>query len=138
MINGWSLTEYSEDQDLVHINKWLKERKHPEVDPYDVPSIGYVANYKTRPIAAGFLRLVEGENGWFDSLVSNPIATQEFRHIALDMVIEALIKQAKSKGISKIIGYSVDGGTLERALRHNFVKLPHTVISLDLKNGPSH
>lgn len=137
-MKGWAVSEYDEDQDLLHINKWLKERKHPEIDAYDVPDIGYVANYKSRPVAAGFLRMVEGENAWFDSLITNPGATPEFRHIALDLVVEAILNKAKLRGIAKIIAFSVDEGTLKRALRHNFVQLPHTVISLDLKNGPSH
>lgn len=135
---GWSLTAYDEDRDLSHINGWLKDRSRPEVDPYDVPDLGFVANFKNRPIAAGFLRQVEGQNALFDSLVSNPGATAEFRHIALDMVVDGIIRAAKVKDIHQILAFSIDEGTLKRALRHNFVKLPHTVISLDLKNGPSH
>jgi hypothetical protein len=137
-MQGWSLTPYDEDQDLVHINRWLQERKKPEVDAYDIPDVGFVANFKNRPIAAGFLRQIEGQNAIFDSLVTNPNATPEFRHIGLDMVIEAIIYAAKKRGINQVLAFSVDEGTLKRALRHNFVKLPHTVISLDLKNGPSH
>lgn len=135
---GWSLTAYDEDRDLSHINKWLKERARPEVDPYDVPDVGFVANYKNRPIAAGFLRQIEGQNAVFDSLVSNPGATAEFRHIGLDLIFEAIIASARKRDIHQILGFSIDEGTLKRALRHNFVKLPHTVMSLDLKNGPSH
>lgn len=137
-MSQWTVTEYDEDQDLHHINTWLRDRKHPEIDPYDIPEIGYVANFKNRPIACGFLRALEGEDAMFDGLASNPIATSEFRHIALDMVMNAIIDKAKSKGIGKILGFTVDVGTLERAIRHNFVKLPHTFVTLDLKNGPSH
>lgn len=134
----WTIHKYDEEQDLHHINKWLKDRKHPEQDAYDVPDIGYVACFANRPIAAGFLKQMEGENSIFDGLCSNPLATSEFRNIALDMVVGAIITLAKSRGIKQIIGWSIDEGTLKRAYRHDFVKLPHTLIALDLKNGPSH
>lgn len=137
-MKGWSLSKYDEDQDLHHINKWLQEHKRPEVDPYDVPDIGFMANFKNRPIAAGFLRQIEGENALFDSLISNPGATSEFRHIAIDMVVNEIVRIARERGIRQILAFSIDEGTLKRAIRHNFVKLPHTVIALDLKNGPAH
>lgn len=137
-MDGWTIHKYKEERDLFHINKWLQMRHQPEVDPYDIPEIGFMAMFKDRPIAAGFLRQIEGDTGLFDSLVSHPVATAEFRHIALDMVVNSIITSARSRNIKQVLAYTVDKGTLERAFRHNFVKLPHTVIALDLKNGPSH
>lgn len=137
-MEGWSLRKYDESLDLIHINKWLVARQKQDVDPYDVPDVGFVACFKKRPIAAGFLRQIEGENALFDSLISNPEATSEFRHIAIDLVVNAVIGAARKRGIKQVLAFTVDEGTLKRALRHSFVKLPHTVISLDLKSGLSH
>ena len=134
----FTVHKYNEDTDLEHINKWLKEYSKAPCDPYDMPDVGFVCKRGDYPIAAGFLRQIEGENALFDSLITNPGASSEFRHIALDLVVNAVIEAAKKRGIRQIIAYSVDDSTLKRAIRHDFVKLPHTVIALNLKNGLSH
>lgn len=134
----WFVREYDEAIDLKHINEWLQKRSHAELDPYNIPAVGFVSTYMKRPIAAGFLREAECDSAIFDGLVSNPQATKEFRHQALDLVIEAILSYAKAKDINQIWAWSIDASTLERAARHGFVKQPHTLVVLSLQSGSMH
>lgn len=99
----------------------------------NTPKIGFIATRDRNPVAAGFLRKVEGGVCLIDSLISNPFESSIDRHNAIDAIVDALIDAAKINNSDKILAYSLDTGTLERASRHGFVKLPHSVIALNLK-----
>ena len=99
-----------------------------------LPKIGYISYTETgTPVAAGFLRKVEGGYGQIDTLVTNPNIPSEIRHKALTRVVDALIAAAKVEGLEGIISYTRDESVLKRAQTIGFRPCPHTVISLDLK-----
>jgi hypothetical protein len=133
----WTVKEFDEEY-LPIINEWLRKRKSPEVSLEELPAVGFVAGYQDNWIAAGFLLQTENGHAIIDSLASNPDFDGHSRHVAIDLVVQAIISSAKTLGLTSLLAYTVDVGTLERALRHGFAKLPHTLIALDLKNGPSH
>lgn len=133
----WEVRNFDEEHVEI-INEWLKKRNSPQVDIEELPAVGFIAGYQEEWIAAGFLLQTENGHGIFDSLVSNPDFDGHARHVAIDLVAQAIISSAKTLSLTSLLAYTVDEGTLERALRHGFAKLPHTLIALDLKNGPSH
>ncbi len=133
----WEIRNFDEEY-LDIINEWLKKRKSPEVNLEELPAVGFISGYQGQWIAAGFLLQTENGHAIIDSLVSNPDFDGHSRHVAIDLVVEAIIASAKTLDLTSLLAYTVDEGTLERALRHGFAKLPHTLIALDLKNGPSH
>lgn len=108
-------------KDVPSINKWLKKQGHPEVTYWDLPKMGFIVP----GVAAGFVRQVEGGYGILDSLVSNPLASKETRHRALDSLFTQLI----ASGPSKMIGTTVDKGTFSRAVDHGFKPHPHTFLT---------
>jgi hypothetical protein len=99
----------------------------------EMPAIGYIAFEDTVPVAACFLRKVEGGYGQLDGLTSNPHCSKENRHKALDLVVQRCIKAAEDCGIKHIISFTLDSSTTSRAEANGFVKQPHTVIALSIK-----
>lgn len=131
----FKIKKFFEYTDLPIINGWLGKHKHQLLRSYEIPNIGYVVIYGQVPIAAAFLRQMEGRHALFDGLVSNPEADGKIRNIAIEMLVKKIIKSARSHRIKHIMAYSVDESTLKRSLRHGFVQLPHIAITLDIKNS---
>lgn len=112
------------------VNGWLSARSLEL--PREYPAIGFIAYEGTYPIAAGFLRLVEGGTAILDSLVTNPAQSSELRSKSIDLVVENLIKKGKELGLSGIIAYTIEPNVLRRSTKHGFQELPHKVISVKL------
>lgn len=115
--------------DFNLINEWLNVRDLDPVDHPDLPEIGFVCEGVV-PIAAAFIRRCEGDYAIFDSLISNPKLEGAIRNEAIDLLVDEIVKKAQDMGIKQLFAYSVDDRTLERAFRHGFVKLPHSIIAM--------
>jgi hypothetical protein len=98
-----------------------------------LPKIGYIALLNNHPVAAGFLRRLEGGYAQMDTLVSNPYFGSQIRHIAIDKVVKTLIEDAKSLNLHGIIGFTADSGVLNRAESLGFNVIQQTLIALPLK-----
>ncbi len=121
-----------DQDDPKHIADWLRARELSAEGSINLPELGLIA-YKTGcPIAAGFLRRVEGGYAILDSLVTNPMVLPALRDKTLDLLVKDLISLAKENGIKGLIATTVDCHVIERALKHGFIKLPHVSISLAL------
>lgn len=101
----------------------------------ETPRIGYVAYSDETPVAMAFLRIVEGGHAQLDGLVSNPLATGKKRHLGIDCIITKLIQVARGYGIKSILALSTDESTILRSRSHGFVKLPHTLIAVDISDN---
>lgn len=119
---------------LRDIVEWLLARDLPISLVDDLPKTGFIALSDNRkPIAAGFLREVEGNYGIADSYVTDPRADSGERHSAMDRVVEAVITEAKARNMKMILATSHDLNTISRAQRHGYEKQDHTVLTLDLR-----
>lgn len=99
-----------------------------------LPSIGFIAFEGSVPIAAGFLRKIEGNYGMIDSLVTNAQSSSELRHEAIDLIVRHLIKSAKHLKMNSILSFSKDKSTLVRSISHGFMLSDkHVMLSLNLK-----
>lgn len=114
------------------INDWLVKRDMPSLPVEDFPAIGFLALDGVTPIAAAFIRRLEGGFAQYDGLITNPGATSELRDKANDLVTTEIIKTCKQLGIKALTAYSTDENTLIRAEKHGFRRLPHTMIALGL------
>lgn len=115
------------------IASWLRERGCSDDDGLDLPEIGYISFSEDVPVAVAFLRRCEGRHGILEGLVSNPYASSLERHLGIDLAVREVILCARRLKLKEIIAYSKDDGTLERSLNHGFLKLPHTLIGLNLE-----
>lgn len=77
-------------------------------------------------VAFAALRAIEGGYWLFDSMVTNPLCSSETRHAALEAIYKQVFEITKDS--NGVIGLTVDAGALNRAKRHGFRQLPHTVL----------
>lgn len=126
------LEQYSPESHATSLTGWLIGRGVAYV-PDEYPEIGYVVCERGTPIAACFLRRIEGGYAQLDSLMTDPGAASEQRHAAIDLAVSQLITIAKQLKIKGIVCTTRSKEVLERALsRHGFVLLPEVVIALSL------
>jgi hypothetical protein len=116
---------------LSHISSWLEARKISVPNSKEFPKLGLVVQYEGKPIAMGFLRMVEGNYAQLDGMTTNPEASPELRNRANDVLTQNLLDTAKRLKIKKIIAFTLDENTLMRSFRHGFVKLSHSLIAID-------
>lgn len=116
---------------LSTVNEWLVGRELPAI--VMTPKMGYMTFYRGTPVACAFLREVEGGYGILDGLCTNPDFPGDQRSVAIDMVVEALMRDAASNGVTALIAWSHDKNTLLRSAKHGFVKFPQTMIIANLK-----
>lgn len=103
--------------DLGSINKWLKQWKHAEVQWADMPEQSLIIP----GVASASLRRCEGQVGIVDSIVTNPWASSLTRNAALNK----LFKVITESDCKRLIGFSTDKHTLERAVKHGFKASPY-------------
>lgn len=122
------------DKDFSVINGWLKSRHLPLWQERFMPRIGMMAYEEDLLMAAGFMRICEGNVGLFDSLVSNKDITGPFRDKAIDKVIEAVVEEGKIIGLVSIIGLTVIPSLMDRIIRkHGFFKSDSHVMVLNFE-----
>lgn len=125
------LIRFNVHEDLEHINAWLSKHTMPPVTRLDLPEMGYMAWERGKPVAAIFMRRAEGSMGIVDSLISNPEAAPDIRHLALDALINHIVEQAKRAKIKVLLGYTRDKSTLERSVRLGFAQSPFAIVVMD-------
>ncbi len=113
----------------LFISDWLLERGMNTEIIHDLPKLGWMV-YGDEPLAAGFLRLVEGNYGLIDGLITKPFVGlgNRRRSEALDLIVEKIIHEAKVLGLKKIFAFSSDKATLTRSLKHGFIHQIDTMI----------
>ncbi len=115
--------------DLLNSNNYIGIS---DVNMKTLPKIGYIALLGGHPIAAGFLRRVEGGYAQLDTLTSNKMFGSLIRHQGIELVVNHLIQDAKDLRLKGIIAFTTDDGILERADQRGFTTLTHSVIALKL------
>jgi hypothetical protein len=125
--------KYFDYDDLPFLNDWLRARGMAPSEFSDLPTVGFVVSEGDLRIAACFLRRCEGNYGIVDGLTTNPEAPSVLRHVAIDTAVRMICEEARQREITKLVAWSIDKGTLERAYeRHGFVQSHNTLITKDL------
>lgn len=120
---------------LLDMHKRRQYEGLPFITMKTLPKIGYICLLGQEPIAAGFLRRVEGGYGQLDTLVSSPHFGSKIRHVAISKVVEALLEDARTLRLEGIIAFSKDEGVLSRAESIGFKRLSDSLIGLSLISG---
>lgn len=108
---------------IKQINRWLAKRDLKPIDPTEMPATSFIIP----GVAACGIRVCEGQIGILDSVVTNPHASKQVRNAALNQLFEHAIAHP---GFKRLMGFSIDKHTLERAERHGFKAMPHLIMSL--------
>ncbi len=106
--------------DLRELHHLQKYPQISEIKMKTLPKIGYIAYLGDSPIAAGFLRRVEGGFAQLDTFVSNPHFGSQVRHIGIEGVKSALLEEAKVLKLEGIIVLTDDGSIISRAVDTGF------------------
>lgn len=84
------------------------------------------------PVAAGFLRRVEGGYGQLDTFATNPYLGSKLRHEGINLIWNALLDEAKSLELVGLLAFSRDSGILSRAQSQGFQTVSDTLLVLNL------
>ncbi len=115
--------------DILSSNDYLNIS---EINMKSLPKIGYIALLNGHPIAAGFLRRVEGGYAQIDTLTSNKYFGSKIRHLGIKLVVDTLILEAKTLKLKGIIAFTKDEGILKRAKEIGFTEPEAKLIALKL------
>lgn len=87
------------------------------------------------PIAAGFLRRVEGGYAQLDTFTSNPFFGSKIRHLGINLVVDSLLSDAKDLKLRGILAITEDSGILSRSKTHGFKEIEQKLIGLSLEES---
>jgi hypothetical protein len=113
----------------------LKNQKYLEISTVSMktlPKNGYIVLMNGHPIAAGFLRRLEGGYAQIDGLTSNPHFGSQIRHKAIDLVVEHLISDAKTLKLKGILALTKEQSIVNRAKDKGFQVVEQTVLAISL------
>lgn len=112
----------------------LENREYMEINSItmkNLPKIGHIALLSgKKPIAAGFLRRVEGGYAQLDGLVSNPHFGSIIRNQGITEVVNNLIRDAKALKLNGIIAFTADKSVILRAEAIGFHNVNQSMIVL--------
>ena len=114
----------------------LKSRGFPtdKIIMKTLPKIGYMVYFGKEPVAAGFLRRVEGGFAQLDGFVSSPFFGSNVRNQGISLVTDTLIQEAKALKLNGVIAFSQDDGISKRIQELPFTILPSIVGIMYLKD----
>lgn len=114
---------FEREKHIHFLHTWLDIRGLDHSFTNSLPKLGFIGMNGTTGIVAAFLRHVEPDFAMFDSLITNPLVDPEVRHKALDEIYDHIFKLAKSMKVVKIIGFTKDANTNQRARKLGFKPL---------------
>jgi hypothetical protein len=118
---------YDNVRDLRHILSLLANYSFDSALAADLPKFGLIAIENNIPIAAGFLREVEGDYAMLDSYITNSSVDGALRNKALDLITSKLMKIAEHNNVVKLIAFTKSESIFNRSLKHGFNASPHLV-----------
>lgn len=114
----------------------LQNQKYLEISTVTMktlPKIGFMAIYNGHPVAAGFLRRVEGGYAQLDGLTSNPYFGSKIRHEGIDLVVDTLIQEAADLKLKGIIAFTKEPSIVSRAQEKGFKVIEQTLLAIPSK-----
>lgn len=106
----------------------------PEISSY-LPEIGFIVrDEKNTPVAAGFLRKLEGNFGMLDTYVSNASLPAETRHQAIELITQTIEITAKNLGLNGLLFFTAHNSIGQRALDRGYRLTSNIMMVKDLKS----
>lgn len=96
--------------------KWLHFYDAEPIEPDFLPPTGFVVE----GLAMGFLYRSDTKMAQIETLVANVYAPVEERDMATDLVVTALIEEARAAGFRTLVGTTKLDAVVKRALKHGF------------------
>lgn len=97
-----------------------------------LPRTGYIVLMNDKPLAAGFLRRVEGGYGQLDTFATNPYLGSKLRNEAINLIVDQLMEEAKRLKLHGLLAFTHDKGILSRASHRGFNATGETLLVLKI------
>jgi len=117
------------------LDGWLESRKAYRTSEHEIPDVGVMVYVDGKPVCAAFLRKVEGNTAQLDGLTTNPEASPEDRHKAIESAVNYITEEAKKLKLFGIIAHTEDLTVVSRALYHHGFILSREVVLVLPLNG---
>lgn len=108
------------------IAKWLQ--RHGRGLKTQLPKHSFIVP----GVAAIGLRLIEGNLGMIDSLVTNKLVSAPLRNKAIEALIAQVHLQAYALKLTGLIAFSTDDSTIKRAFSHGYIQHGHLILTKEL------
>lgn len=99
---------------------WWSERKFTPPPLEFMPPTGFVVLMNEHPVCAGFLTMTDANVCVLGHLVSDPRVAGEYRHGAMDYLMNCLIAKAKASDMKMVFASTNLSGLQERYQKHGF------------------
>lgn len=132
MSDNFVLVKYNPTHHQKIIKEWLLDRNLNDSLSGELPKVGWIIFKEGEAVASAFLRECEGNVLILDSIISNPKCSLYRRHLALEVLFESALLFARHIGCPRVLGFSVNKGTIKRSKKHGFIEQPHKLLSINL------
>lgn len=111
-------------KDLQSIDKWSGLKTEPAYTTFIIPGV----------CGASLVRTEANEFAFLNNLVTNPHVSRELRQRAIDALVAHIVEFTHNLHIGRLIAFTTNNSTIERAGRFGFERLPHTLLFKNLEN----
>jgi hypothetical protein len=125
-----TVEHYTPERHHATLCKWLSFYDMEPIEAAHLPPTGFVVE----GLAMGFLYKSDSKAAQIETLISNGYAPREARDAATDLVVEAIIAEARASGFLVLLGITSLDAVVQRALKHGFAldEKPYRIVSLEL------
>lgn len=104
------------DTDHPTLAKWFTAQEWPTLPKEALPKTGYIVP----GYCAGFLYKTDSSIAMLEWIIANPDTDYKDRAVAINNVIESLVKEAKRSGYSVVFTYTKHERLIDKYLNNNF------------------
>jgi hypothetical protein len=119
--------------DYTQIARWAYERDKTEYAEHQFPATGFIVD----GVAAFFLYKTDSSVCFCENMIANKNSDKKTRDLAIDLIIEAIFKEAKEQGFR--VAYATTGlpAAVYRAVQHGAQAIGKQVLLTKNLNDPS-
>jgi|SRR6266851_2333323 len=103
------------DRDFEEVRSWYTNRGMI-LEENDLPKVGFIVP----GIAAGFILQTDTTSCILEPFIANPFTLKNERDIALEIIMEELLKESKELGYQRVFGFSTNLKMVWRAQKLGF------------------
>lgn len=123
-----------EPRDFPQIAKWAKDGYNTEYQEDQFPATGFIVD----GVAAYFLYSTDSSICYLENLISNKYANPTLKHHAIEMIIEAILKEARAMGFKVAYATTDIPDVVFRACQHGaLARTKQTLLTKLLTIDPS-
>lgn len=117
-VNKYNVRAFT-PEDHKTVATWWTAQKWPVI-PMDLLPTGIVVEYEGAPVAMGWLYKSNSKMAYMEWLVADPLADKTVKGTCLDILVQAIISEAKKDGYTTIFTNTSHPKLIERYTNMGF------------------